>query len=131
MGRKGIRRGLLIVGHGSPLHNYEEILELHRKRIESTGIFDEVRTSLISKGMKPTPDEVIGSMKCDEIYIVPLFLSYGYHVSENLPEMLGLPKGQGVKEGEFQGKKITVCRPIGDDLLITYAILNSVFQLSE
>jgi hypothetical protein len=52
-------------------------------------------------------------------------------VTEDLPEMLGFPRGSGRKEGKFEGKKIVVCEPIGDDLFVTYAILNAVFNMGK
>lgn len=124
-------RGLVIVGHGSQLPHYKEVMEIHRKRIEEAGIFDEVEIAFAARRRKPSPDEVIRNMKSDMVYVVPLFISAGLHVTEDLPEMLGFPRGSGRKEGKFEGKKIVVCEPIGDDLFVTYAILNAVFNMGK
>ncbi len=124
-----MRKGLVIVGHGSQLDHYREVIEKHRKRIEESGVFDEVRIAFAARKRKPSPDEAIREMKCDVVYVVPLFISYGLHVTEELPEMLGFPKGRGVKEGEFDGKRVVICEPIGEDIFVTYAILNSVFRI--
>jgi sirohydrochlorin ferrochelatase len=106
-------------------------MEIHRKRIEEAGIFDEVEIAFAARRRKPSPDEVIRNMKSDMVYVVPLFISAGLHVTEDLPEMLGFPRGSGRKEGKFEGKKIVVCEPIGDDLFVTYAILNAVFNMGK
>ena len=124
-------RGLVIVGHGSKLDHYKKVMELHKKRIEESGAFDEVKIAFAARKRKPSPDEAIRSMKSDVIYVVPLFVSYGLHVTEDLPEMLGFQKGVGVKEGEFDGKKVIICEPIGEDILVTYAILNSVYRIGR
>ena len=124
-------KGLVIVGHGSQLPHYREVMEKHRKRIEKTGIFDEVKIAFAARKRKPSPDEAIREMKSDTIYVVPLFISSGLHVTEDLPEMLGFPKGSGKKEGVFDGKRVVICEPIGEDLFITYAILNAVFKLKS
>ncbi|RLI81872.1 sirohydrochlorin cobaltochelatase [Archaeoglobales archaeon] len=126
-----MRKGLVIVGHGSQLDHYREVIEKHRRRIEESGAFDEVRIAFAARKRKPSPDEAIREMKCDVVYVVPLFISYGLHVTEELPEMLGFPKGRGVKEGEFDGKRVVICEPIGEDVLVTYAILNSVFRIGR
>jgi len=126
-----MRKGLVIVGHGSQLDHYRQVIEKHRRRIEESGAFDEVRIAFAARKRKPSPDEAIRKMKCDVIYLVPLFISYGLHVTEDLPEMLGFPKGRGVKEGIFDGKKVVICEPIGEDILVTYAILNSVFRIGR
>ncbi len=126
-----MRKGLVIVGHGSQLDHYREVIEKHRRRIEESGAFDEVRIAFAARKRKPSPDEAIREMKCDVVYVVPLFISYGLHVTEELPEMLGFPKGRGVKEGIFDGKKVIICEPIGEDIFVTYAILNSVFRIGR
>lgn len=121
--------GLVIVGHGSQLEHYREVMEKHKERIERTNLFDEVKIAFAARKRKPSPDEAIRSMKSDIVYVVPLFISYGLHVTEDLPEILGFPKGFGRKEGFFEGKKVVICEPIGDDKLVTLAIINAVFKL--
>ncbi len=125
------RKGLVIVGHGSQLGHYREVMELHRKRIEESGAFDEVKIAFAARKRKPSPDEAIREMNCDIVYVVPLFISYGLHVTEDLPDILGFPRGQGMKEGEFDGKKVVICEPIGEDVFVTYAILNSVYRIGR
>ncbi|MDW7989821.1 MAG: CbiX/SirB N-terminal domain-containing protein [Archaeoglobaceae archaeon] len=122
-------RGLVIVGHGSQFDHYREVMEKHKERIEKTEIFDEVRIAFAARKRRPSPEEVIRSMKSEIIFIVPLFISYGIHVTEDLPLMLGFPKGDGRKEGIFEGKKVVICEPIGEDFLVTLAILNSAFKI--
>ncbi|MEM3478086.1 MAG: CbiX/SirB N-terminal domain-containing protein [Archaeoglobaceae archaeon] len=120
--------GLVIVGHGSQLSHYREVMEKHRERIEKTEMFEEVKIAFAARKRRPSPDEAIRSMKSDVVYVVPLFISYGLHVTEDLPEILGFPKGEGRKEGFFEGKKVIICEPIGEDKLVTLAIINSVFR---
>ncbi len=126
-----MRRGLVIVGHGSQLPHYGRVIELHAEKIKSFGVFDEVEIAYIARNRKPSPDEAVRKMDCEEVYLVPLFISYGLHVTEDLPDFFGMEKGEGVKVGEFEGKRIVICEPIGEDLFLTYAILNSVFRVRE
>jgi|Deesub1362B_J571_1020462.scaffolds.fasta_scaffold00055_111 sirohydrochlorin ferrochelatase len=118
-------KGLVLVGHGSKLPHYLEVMSYHKERIESMGIFNEVRLAFVYT--KPHVDEVVKEMKSNEIYIVPVFISHGVHTTKDIPESLGLKGGADRVEGIFDGKRIVLCSPIGFDPLITYAILNSVF----
>lgn len=124
-----MRRGLVIVGHGSQLPHYSRVMELHAERIREFGVFDEVEIAFVARNRKPSPEEAVRKMSCEEVYIVPLFISYGLHVTEDLPDFFGMERGEGVKEGEFEGKRIIICEPIGEDIFLTYAILNSVFRV--
>ena len=109
--------GLIILGHGSNLPYYRKVLELHRKRIEEMGIFDEVRTAFVIE--KPDVFEVIESMIAENIFIVPLFIAYGQHIEELV---------KSLEQRKFEGKKIYICKPIGEDWLVTYAILISFLK---
>ncbi len=124
-----MRRGLVIVGHGSQLPHYSRVMEMHAERIRSFGIFDEVEVAFVARNRKPSPAEVVKKMQCDVIYLVPLFIAYGLHVTEDLPDFFGMERGEGVKSAELDGKKIVICEPIGEDIFLTYAILNSVFRV--
>ncbi|AEA46839.1 cobalt-precorrin-7 (C(5))-methyltransferase [Archaeoglobus veneficus] len=124
----GRLKGLIIVGHGSKLPYYREVMDYHKERIRQMGIFDEVEIAFAAHRRKPTVDEVVKKMESSVIYLVPLFMAYGVHTTEELPEKLGLEFKEGVIEGEFEGKKVILCEPVGKDDFITYAILNRVFS---
>ncbi len=120
------KKGLVIVGHGSKLHYYREVMEFHRERIKKAGFFDEVELAFAAHGRKPTVDEVVKKMESEEIYLVPLFMAYGVHTAEELPELLGFEFREGAVELEMEGKRVILCEPVGKDELITHAILNRV-----
>jgi sirohydrochlorin ferrochelatase len=124
-------KGLVLIGHGSKLPYYIEVMELHKSRIEKLGIFNEVKIAYVS--VEPHVDEVVRKMKSKRIYLVPLFISHGVHI-EDIPKALGFSNktsGIAVASGEFEGKQILICKPIGKDPLVTYAILNSVLEVLE
>ncbi len=122
-------RGLLIVGHGSEKKHYNEVMQIHKKRIESAKIFDEVEIAYVARDRKPNPREVVRKMNSDVIFVVPLLISKGLHFTEDLPRFFGFEKG--ITVGEFERKKIIICDPIGEDLFVTYAIINSVFKIRD
>jgi len=125
------KKGLVIVGHGSKLHYYREVMEFHRERIVKTGFFDEVELAFAAHGRKPTVDEVVKKMESKEIYLVPLFMAYGVHTAEELPELLGFEFKEGAVELDIDGRKVILCEPVGKDELITHAILNRVLSARE
>jgi sirohydrochlorin ferrochelatase len=114
-------RGVVIVGHGSKGEFFREVLETHRERIEKLKLFSEVKVGFIAEG-EPKLEEVIPAMKSEKIFIVPLFISQGYHVSENLPEIIGSIKCE---------KELILCEAVGDDIFVTLAIINKIFRLVE
>ena len=126
-----MRKGLVIVGHGSPLPHYAKVMELHRNRIRDFGIFDEVEIAYATGDREPNPLDVVKKMSSEVIYLVPLFLSNGLHVTKDLPAFFGLEEGEGIKITEIDGKKVVICEAIGEDLFVTYAILNSAFKISD
>ncbi len=126
-----MRKGIVIVGHGSPLPHYAKVMEKHKERIANFGIFDEIEIAYATGDREPTPLDAVKKMSSDVVYLVPLFLSNGLHVTKDLPAFFGLEEGEGTKITEMDGKKVIICDSIGEDLFVTYAILNSVFRVSE
>ena len=120
-------KGLLIVGHGSEKSHYAKVMEIHKERIENMGIFDEVGICYVARNRKPTPDEAVKKMKSDVIYVVPILISKGIHFTEDLPAFFNFKPEQ--REGVFDGKRIVICDPIGEDRFVTLAIVNAVFKL--
>ncbi len=114
-------KGLVIAGHGSKSSDFKSVLLLHKKRIEKLGVFEEIEIAFVEEG-SPSLAEIIDSMKSEVIFIVPLFISSGYHVSENIPELVGKAKSS-------KQKKITICDAVGDDVFVTFAIINKIFRL--
>ena len=126
-----MRKGIVIVGHGSPLPHYAKVMEKHKERITNFGIFDEIEIAYATGDREPTPLDAVKKMSSEVVYLVPLFLSNGLHVTKDLPAFFGLEEGEGTKITEMDGKKVIICDSIGEDLFVTYAILNSVFRVSE
>ena len=118
-------RGLIIVGHGSQLPYFREVMETHKRRIEKTELFDEVEVAYIMN--EPKLDKAIRRMRSDVIYVVPLFISHGQHTKVDIPKALGFDG----RVGNVDGKKVILCDPIGKDIFVTYAILNAVFKFEE
>ncbi len=113
-------KGLILLAHGSKAGEYAKVIEEHKNRLEKFGIFDEVKIAYLES--EPSLAEIVKSCKSTIIYIVPLFISYGMHTLEQIPRIVNEIKSKN------ENKKILLCEPIGTDPLITYAILNKVFN---
>lgn len=111
-------KGLILLGHGSKVPGFEEVMDYHKKRIEDIGIFDQIEIAYVST--EPGIQEVVEKVTCDEVYIVPLFMAHGAHLEE-LPSLLGL---EG-RKGNYRGKDVFICDFIGKSELITHSIINS------
>lgn len=114
-------KALILLGHGSKVPGFDEVMEYHKKRIEEIGIFDQIEIAYASA--EPGIQEVVERITCDEVYIVPLFIAYGAHLEE-LPSLLGL---EG-RRGKYKGKSIFICDYIGKSELITHSIINSAIM---
>ena len=114
-------KGLILLGHGSGLPHYREVIEKHRKRIEDLNLFDEVMSAFVVE--KPDLFETLEVMKSDVVFVVPIFIAYGQHLDD-------LIKSLGGKTSKVGGKVVHICDPIGEDVLITHAIIMSVFRRS-
>jgi len=64
------------------------------------------------------------------LVVVPLFLAKGVHILEDIPELLGLPKGQ--RRGSFDLDHRTVplvyADPIGRDPLLAELMLKNAYK---
>ncbi len=104
--------GLVILAHGSRLPEYKETVEMHKKRIENLGVFDEVATAYIVE--KPSLSDVISKMRSEKILVVPLFISKGEHLKEI--------------ESVLKDERAILCDPIGESELVTFAIVLSALK---
>ncbi|RLI01481.1 hypothetical protein DRO30_04070 [Candidatus Bathyarchaeota archaeon] len=113
-------KALIILAHGSKINQCLKSIEFHKRRIEKLEVFDEVKIAFLE--FKPKLHEVVKKCKSETIYIIPFFLLYGVHTIENIPKLVEMVKSK------YKEKKIVLCKPIGTDPLITFAILNRVIE---
>ncbi|MDR1690840.1 MAG: sirohydrochlorin cobaltochelatase [Candidatus Methanoplasma sp.] len=119
--KKG-KTGIMVIGHGSRLPYNKDIIILNSERLSKMGhndvyyAFNEFNEPKIETVL----DEMVGK-GLDEIIVLPLFISLGDHLKNDVPEKINLR--DGVFDGEFDhdGRKITVkySLPIGRDPRLT------------
>ncbi|MXR50579.1 hypothetical protein GRX03_03010 [Halovenus sp. WSH3] len=81
--------GLAVVGHGTRRNeNSAKAIEYHADRIRATDRFDEVQALFMDED--PEIDDVTEYVETENIVVVPLFISDGFHTQEDIPEDMGL-----------------------------------------
>jgi len=107
--------GLVLVGHGSELAQYKENLERLAEMLRAKSKFKVVEISFMIKN-KPTITEAIElavKKGVKKVVLIPVFLAPGIHTEKDIPEILGLKKGERtLKAGELE---IIYGEPIGPD----------------
>ena len=122
-------KGMLLVGHGSKLPHNKELIETTAKLIAEKTDDYIVKPGFMSLNT-PTVEEQLEAFRSEKIemlVVVPLFLAKGVHINQDIPEILGLPKGE--RRGTFQlnGKAVPLvyANPIGSDPLLAELMLKN------
>lgn len=99
---------MLLIGHGSTKNSDSALsLRFQAKMLRSCAIFEEVREAFWK--VEPGIDTVLASIRSENIFVVPFFLSEGYFTREVLPSFLGIHGTRGQK----LGKSLLYTRPVG------------------
>jgi len=115
---------LIILGHGTPKNpDSGKTTEAQAERIRQQGPFKDVLTAFIDQ--EPLVEKVIATCLYDEIVMVPFFVADGWHVSETVPEDLGLEEGRG----QIGNKSLYYTPAIGTDPRMVEVILDLVAEL--
>ncbi len=81
--------GLAVVGHGTERNeNSAKAIEYHADRIRERGRFEEVQALYMDE--EPEVDDVTDYFESEDVVVVPLFVSDGFHTQEDIPEDVGL-----------------------------------------
>ena len=116
---------LVIVGHGSTLNpDSSDPTYQHADTIRSRGLFAEVACAFWKE--EPSMREVTHMLDCDEIYVVPNFISEGYFTREVIPRELRLEGPITIRDG----KKINYCDPVGIHPSMTRLLLSRAHEVA-
>ncbi len=109
---------VLVVGHGSRLDFNRETVYYHAKNLQDLGY------SMIEVGFnekcEPTIEDAMGKLLdsgADVVYVVPVFIASGIHITRDIPAKIGLAAGERTCVIEHQGRSVTVryCDSLGQD----------------
>lgn len=122
-------KGMLLVGHGSKLPYNKELIETTAKLIAEKTNEYIVKSGFMSLNI-PTVEEQLEAFRSEDIamlVVVPLFLAKGVHINQDIPEILGLPKGERLGTFRLNGKAVPLvyADPIGSDPLLAELMLKN------
>jgi sirohydrochlorin cobaltochelatase len=118
-------QALVIVAHGSHLNPDSSAPTYdHADTIREVGAFDEVKTGFWKE--EPSLREVLRTVKSDEVFVVPMFISEGYFTEQVIPRELRLD-GWDVSQWDSDGlnashatltasdtnQRVHYCGPVG------------------
>ncbi len=119
------RSGIIVIGHGSRLPFNKQIISLNTERLKEMGHKDSycAFNEFNEPGIEETLDRMVED-GIEEIVAIPLFISEGDHLKNDIPPKIHLT--DGIREGTFvqNGREIAVkyCFPIGGDYRLTQLI---------
>jgi sirohydrochlorin cobaltochelatase len=104
------KSALVLVGHGSTLNPDSSAPTFqHADEISRREIFAEVYCGFWKE--EPSLREILRMVECDDIYVVPNFISEGYFTETIIPRELELGGAITCRSG----KTIKYCEPVGND----------------
>ncbi|ADI73469.1 cobalamin (vitamin B12) biosynthesis CbiX protein [Methanohalobium evestigatum Z-7303] len=120
--------GILAIGHGSKLPYNKQVVTDIANRIADKHEDVVVRAGFMEKN-EPTVEEALQSFEgtgISKIAAVPVFLASGVHITQDIPEILGIDPDS--KEGSIKlnGTEIPIVygNPLGSDDLLAELVYN-------
>lgn len=116
---------LVVLGHGTernPASGTNVYLQAERLRRSLPG--EDIRTMFIDQA--PFVQSVWDTCPARRIVVVPLFIADGWHVTETIPEDLGLSDGRA----EQNGRELILTSAVGTDPGLSGVILEMVREVA-
>lgn len=122
--------GVLVIGHGSKLQFNKDLVDRAARRLTERGDLGPAVAAFMQLN-PPTIREGIGHLAAkgvDTIYVQPCFLASGVHITEDIPDEIGLKRGETEATVSVDGKTVTLryCDPIGDDERIAQILADRI-----
>lgn len=116
---------LVIAGHGSTVNPDSSAPTFdHAEEIIRRSIFGEVHSAFWKE--EPSFRQALYMTQCDQIYIVPNFISEGYFTETIIPREFGLTG----PVTHLHGKTICYCEPVGSHLGMTDLLLKRAAEIA-
>lgn len=120
--------GVILVGHGSKEPYNKETLEFFAALLKDKYHF--VASAFMQINSPNIPETIRRAIEAgaERIVVMPIFLSRGIHTDYDIPEMLGLEKGERKKIIKVDGREITLVygEPLGKDPRLLDVILDRI-----
>ncbi len=116
---------LVIVGHGSTVNQDSSAPTLdHVETLIRREVFGEVVSAFWKE--EPSLRQVLHMVDCEEVYVVPNFISEGYFTRTVIPRELGISG----PVTEVSGKRIKYCEPVGNHRRMTELLLRRAAEVA-
>lgn len=124
-GRPLTETALIILGHGSTKNNQSSLATRSlAEEIRERGIFAEVHAAFWKE--EPEFNKVFELVSCEDVYIVPHFISEGYFTQDVIPREFDLD-GKLTLRDDFC---IRYCEPVGNHPGMTDLLLNRAREVA-
>lgn len=130
-----VKKGLLLIGHGSKKPYNKELVEETARVITKNNAEFIVKSGFMSINT-PSVSEQLDAFRTEEIdalVVVPLFLAKGVHILKDIPEILGLAEESYRGTFQLNGKEVPLlyAQPIGSDPLLAELMLKNAYQAMD
>ncbi|AIZ56686.1 sirohydrochlorin cobaltochelatase [Candidatus Methanoplasma termitum] len=104
-----MKKGIMIIGHGSRYNYNKWVMEEQKKRLEGKGFrnvyigFNETTYPLVEDVLEDMVKDGI-----DHVVAIPFFIACGLHIMRDIPEKLGMPHGANKASVKKKGKNIFI-----------------------
>jgi sirohydrochlorin ferrochelatase len=113
---------LLLVGHGSRSEQADDVLPYYVEFFMGSGDFDEVLACYLEK--EPRVEGILGRIKADRVFVMPLLVAHGHHTRATIPAALGIKS----PHARARDKEVFLLEPLGRSELIIKLIRQRVTE---
>jgi len=129
-----MKKGIMIIGHGSRYNYNKWVMEEQKKRLEERG-FENIYIGF-NETTYPLVNDVVEEMAADgidEVVAVPFFIASGLHITRDIPNKLGIPNGSDGGTVEVNGKMVSIRYepPFGKDPTLAAILSERIQELSN
>ncbi len=129
-----MKKGIMIIGHGSRYNYNKWIMEEQKRRLEEKG-FDNVYIGF-NETTYPLVNDTLQEMVSDgieEVIAIPFFIASGLHITRDIPKKLMLEENSTGGTVKVDGKDIIIRYepPIGKDPALAEILSEKIDELKE
>ena len=123
----------LLIGHGSTCHHQEKVIRGLVNIVKHKGVFADVFYAFMRFNRPKLSDVLTEIVKKGfrRIIAIPIFIAEGSHTLEDIPDMLGIPRGARYCKKRMDDIEIEIfyARPLGIDDKIAEVLIKRGLEL--
>lgn len=122
-----MKKGLIILGHGSKAPEATETLAAVTEMVRKTAAYERVEYASLQLS-EPALPAVVDKMAGEgvgDILVLPFLIAVGQHVKTDIPEELDMLRGR------YPGVKMRLGRPLGPDPRLAEILLDRAAEMER